>query len=368
MGVRLAALEDVVIASSFWRGRRVLLTGHTGFKGAWTAMVLRRLGAEVYGLALPPRDDAEFFVSCGVEHDLHHDIGDIRDLNVVSAAFTLARPEVVLHMAAQSLVRESYHDPVATYATNVIGTVNILECLRQTPDIAAAIIVTSDKCYENSGKAQGYRETDPLGGHDPYSNSKACVELATSAYRSSFFSNRNMPPVATARAGNVIGGGDWARDRLVPDAIRAFLAGTGPRIRNPDAIRPWQHVVDPVIAYLMLAERLAEGGREFAEAWNFGPATGNEVSVTEICNRLCRAWGPGAHWTKDTDAHPHEAAMLKLDCTKAKDRLGWRPLLDLDRAISLTVDWYRAYHSRADIRAFTLAQISGVLPDAAEAA
>jgi CDP-glucose 4,6-dehydratase len=254
-------------------------------------------------------------------------------------------------------VRESYADPVGTYATNVMGTAHILDAIRRSGDVQSAVIVTSDKCYENVGQADGYREDAALGGHDPYSNSKGCAELVTAAYRRSFFFKDGSPAIASARAGNVVGGGDWAQDRLLPDAIRAFSAGSALMVRNPDAIRPWQHVLDPVVAYLGLAERLAKFGRQFAEAWNFGPASDSEVAVAEICDRVVRAWGDGACWSRDTGNHPHEAAVLRLDCSKARAQLGWRPLFDLDRVLGLTVDWYKAWQRHADMRAFTLAQI-----------
>jgi CDP-glucose 4,6-dehydratase len=296
-----------------------------------------------------------------VERDVHNRVGDIRDIGVVSRVLADSRPHVVIHMAAQSLVRESYADPVGTYATNVMGTVNVLECVRHSSGIEAVVIVTSDKCYDNVGETKGYRESEPVGGHDPYSSSKGCAELVTNAYRHSFFLNGAAPAVASGRAGNVIGGGDWAEDRLVPDAMRAFFAGTALKVRNPHAVRPWQHVLDPILAYLALAERLAKNGRDFAEAWNFGPAAESEVSVAEICDRVCQGWGQGARWSRDGGDHPHEAAVLKLDCSKARARLGWRPLLDLDRALELTVDWYKALQRGADMRAFTLAQVNAVL-------
>jgi CDP-glucose 4,6-dehydratase len=361
MDVWFGKMEALVISASFWSGCRVLLTGHTGFKGAWTALLLRRLGSDVYGLALPPSSDNGIFVAGDVERDVHKGVGDIREIGVVSRALANCRPHVVIHMAAQSLVRQSYADPIGTYATNVMGTVNVLECVRRSPGIEAVVIVTSDKCYDNVGEARRYSETEPLGGHDPYSSSKGCAELVTSAYRHSFFLNDAAPAVASARAGNVIGGGDWAEDRLVPDAMRAFFAGIALKVRNPHAVRPWQHVLDPTIAYLALAERLAKDGRDFAEAWNFGPAADSEVSVAEICDRVCQAWGQGARWSRDGGSHPHEAAILKLDCSKAQARLGWRPLLDLDRALELTVDWYKALQRGADMRAFTLAQLNAVL-------
>jgi CDP-glucose 4,6-dehydratase len=361
MDVRIGKMEALVISASFWSGRRVLLTGHTGFKGAWTAHLLRRLGSDLYGLALPPSNNDGIFVASEVERDVLNRVGDIRDIGVVSRAFADFRPNIVIHMAAQSLVRESYADPVGTYATNVTGTVNVLECVRHAPGIEAVIIVTSDKCYANVGQPRSYRESEPLGGHDPYSSSKGCAELVTDAYRHSFFLNDVAPGIASARAGNVIGGGDWAPDRLMPDAMRAFFSGTALKIRNPHAVRPWQHVLDPILAYLALAERLAKDGGDFAEAWNFGPGSDSEVSVAEICDRVCQAWGQGATWTRDVGEHPHEAAVLKLDCSKAQARLGWRPVFDLDHTLALTIDWYKALQRRADMRAVTQAQVNDVL-------
>jgi CDP-glucose 4,6-dehydratase len=359
---RQGAVEAMVIDRDFWRGRRVLLTGHTGFKGAWMSLLLARLGAEVHGYALPP-EEPSLFAACGVAADMHHRIGDVRDLDAVRRAMSDARPEVVVHMAAQSLVQRSYAEPVATFATNVMGTVNVLEAVRHTPGVRAAVIVTSDKCYENRESERGFRETDPFGGRDPYSSSKGCAEIVAAAYRSSFFSGPDDCGVATARAGNVIGGGDWARDRLVPDAMRAFASGAPLRVRNPRAIRPWQHVLDPVIAYLRLAQRLVEQGAEFAEGWNFGPNTSSDLPVSAVVERLAARWGDDARWEIDTAQHWHEeATYLKLDCAKASSRLGWTPLLGIDEALRLSIEWYRACHDRSDLRALTLRQIETVMP------
>lgn len=361
MGGRNGQMENVVIDRDFWAGRRVLLTGHTGFKGAWAALLLRLLGAEVHGFALPPDSDGNLFVVAGVDGDIHHRLGDVRDLRSVHEAVKEARPEIVIHMAAQSLVRLSYIEPVETYAINVMGTVNLLEAARHTPGVRAVVVVTSDKCYDNVGWVWGYRETDHLGGHDPYSNSKGCAELVTDSYRRSFFQGDKAARIASGRAGNVIGGGDWSRDRLVPDAMRAFIAGELLPIRNPHAVRPWQHVLDPVVAYLTLAERLVQGGQAFAEGWNFGPSAASEVPVEDIVDSLVRLWGGSARWERDGADHPHEAAYLKLDCSKALARLNWRPLIDLDEALKLTVEWYRAFDSGADMRRVTLAQIEKVI-------
>lgn len=353
-------MEGVVIDRDFWRGRRVFLTGHTGFKGAWATLLLAAMGAEVHGYALPPEDENALFNVAQVERDVQHGIGDLRDAAAVRRAVEDARPDIVIHMAAQPLVRLSYAAPVDTYATNIMGTVHLLEAIRHVPGIKAVVVVTSDKCYDNTGSLWGYRETDHLGGHDPYSNSKACTEIVTDGYRRSFFSGESAPKIASGRAGNVIGGGDWARDRLVPDAVRAFLAKDVLRIRNPAAVRPWQHVLDPVAAYLVLAQRLVTGGAVFAEGWNFGPSAASEVPVEHIVGELVRLWGAGARWSRDTGSHPHEAAYLRLDCAKAQARLGWKPLIPIDQALALTVHWYRAFDAGENMRAVTVAQIESV--------
>jgi CDP-glucose 4,6-dehydratase len=362
-------MESLVIDASFWRGRRVFLSGHTGFKGGWIALLLHSLGARVFGFALAPEGEPNLFIVAGVGQGLHHRVGDLRDLSDVQTAMTEAQPEIVLHMGAQALVRRSYVDPVSTYAANVMGTVHVLEAARHLSSVQAIVVVTSDKCYENRNSLWGYRETDPVGGHDPYSNSKGCAELVTDAYRRSFFGAPSSVRIATARAGNVIGGGDWAEDRLIPDAMRAFMAETPLRIRNPSAIRPWQHVLDPVLAYLLLAERLVTRSEAVDEAWNFGPPPASEVSVQTVVDHAVRLWGPGASWQQDGGEHPHEAARLKLDCSKATARLGWAPRLSLDEALRLTLEWYKAFHEGKDMRAFTLAQIDAIVePGSATAA
>jgi len=359
-------MENMVIDRDFWNGRRVFLTGHTGFKGAWAALVLRSLGAKVSGYALAPEHDNGIFVAAGVAQDLSHEIGDVRDFLSLSDSIATARPEIVLHMAAQALVRRSYAQPVETFATNVMGTVHVLEAVRQVDSIRAVVVVTSDKCYENTGQRPGYVETDRVGGADPYSNSKGCAELVTESYRRSFLSAKAAPAIASARAGNVIGGGDWAQDRLVPDAVRAFGAGKPLRLRNPHAVRPWQHVLDPVLGYLRLAQLLFTRGQDFAEGWNFGPSAASEVSVGTVVDRLKRLWGDGARWEQDGGEHPHEAAYLRLDCAKARGRLGWQPALALDDGLSLSVEWYKQSSRSADMRAISLAQIDGVLTRPAE--
>jgi CDP-glucose 4,6-dehydratase len=362
MDQRKGRLEIMVIDPSFWRGRRVFLTGHTGFKGAWMSLLLSRLGAKVFGYALPPEDASGVFVAADVARDVDHRIGDIRDLASTRAALDAAQPEIVIHMAAQALVRQSYAQPVETYATNVMGTVHVLETARQNPSVKAIVVVTSDKSYENRGWVWGYRETDRLGGHDPYSNSKACTELVADAYRKSYFEPAGTVRIASGRAGNVIGGGDWARDRLIPDAMRAFLAGETLKIRNPRAIRPWQHVLDPVSGYLVLAQRLMNerDGKAFAEGWNFGPGAASAVPVADIIEKLAQRWET-AHWGIDGGDHPHEAAVLWLDCAKAAARLKWTPALDLEATLQLTSEWYRAQGDKANMRQVTLAQIERFL-------
>jgi CDP-glucose 4,6-dehydratase len=324
------------------------------------SLFLTRLGARLYGLALPPENRNDIYLVADVEHDVNHFIGDVRDYGIVRRTMELAKPEIVIHMAAQSLVRRSYSEPLNTYATNVMGTVNVLEAIRHFSEVRAAVIVTSDKCYENVGKSSGYCEVDALGGHDPYSNSKACAELVTAAYRRCFFDASDSAAIASVRAGNVIGGGDWTADRLVPDAIRAFIAGQTLRIRNPAAIRPWQHVLDPVIAYLEIAQRVFERGRDYAEAWNFGPSLDSEVSVAGIADRITQLWGD-CKWEPDGGSHPHEAMYLTIDSTKARTRLGWRPMFSLDEALRMTVAWYRGFNRNERMRDLTLEQIEAAL-------
>ncbi|MCS3726388.1 CDP-glucose 4,6-dehydratase [Bradyrhizobium betae] len=351
---------------SFWRGKKVFLTGHTGFKGAWASLLLRRLGACVYGYALPPTHQSALFVTARIADDIKHCVADIRDLSALRAAMAEAEPDIVIHMAAQALVRPSYEEPVETFATNVMGTVHVLEAARQLASVQVILNVTSDKCYENNGAGAAFREGDRLGGHDPYSNSKACAELVTHSYRHSFFNGKGAARVASARAGNVFGGGDFARDRLVPDAMQAFLAGEALRIRNPNSVRPWQHALDPVLGYLELVERLADDER-FVGGWNFGPDATSEVPVWTVADHLIALWGNGAHWTADAGPHPHEAAYLRLDCAKARSELGWTPRLDLAHGLRLTVDWYKALREGRDLRKFSLDQLDQVV-GAAQAA
>ncbi len=345
----------------FWAGKRVFLTGHTGFKGSWLSLWLQSLGAEVTGYSLAPPTDPSLFEAADVASGMTSIQGDIRDLALLTKAMQDASPEIVIHMAAQSLVRHSYEEPVETYATNVMGTVNVLESVRHTRGIRSVVSVTTDKCYENREWSWGYRENEAMGGYDPYSSSKGCAELVSSAYRSSFFNidahSKHGVALATARAGNVIGGGDWAKDRLIPDMIDAFEEGRAAMIRNPHAIRPWQHVLEPLCGYLTLAERLFEEGPAFAEGWNFGPNDDDAKPVEWIATQLTHQWGPGAAWTNDGRQHPHEASYLKLDISKARSRLNWAPALRLTEALELIVEWSRKRQSGENVKATTLAQI-----------
>jgi CDP-glucose 4,6-dehydratase len=347
--------------AAFWAGRSVLVTGHTGFKGGWLALWLQRLGATVHGLALPPPTTPSLFDVARVGAGMVSHIGDIRDAGTVESAMGAARPEVVFHLAAQPLVRRSYADPVETYSTNVIGTLQVLEGVRRLPGVRAVVVVTSDKCYENREWPWGYREVDRLGGFDPYSNSKGCAELLTAACRNSYFPLSRYAEhgvaIATARAGNVIGGGDWAEDRLIPDCLRAVEAGSPIRLRNPDSVRPWQHVLDPLSGYLVLAERLVMEGPGFAEAWNFGPSDEDARSVRWVVERFLEAWGGGSRWEMDGTPQPHEANYLKLDCSKARGRLGWRPRWSLQTAIGNVCAWHRALADGEPMRERTLHQI-----------
>lgn len=345
----------------FWNKRRVFLTGHTGFKGSWMSLWLQSLGAELTGYSLAPNTEPALFDVAAVGEGMRSVIGDIRDLNMLSREMAEASPEIVIHMAAQPLVRESYEDPVGTYAANVMGTVNLLEAVRRTPGVKAVVVVTSDKCYLNREWHWAYREDSELGGEDPYSNSKACSELVTYSYRKSFFHPAKYAEhgvaVATARAGNVIGGGDWAKDRLVPDALNALKAGQPLVLRHPHATRPWQHVLEPVGGYLALAEALVTEGARHADAWNFGPYEFSDRTVGWIVDKLCELWGLAVPKQQETGPIPHEAGYLKVDSSKARAVLGWAPKLDLDTTLQWIIDWTRVHHSGGDARAETLAQI-----------
>jgi len=354
-------MEGVEVNTSFWKGKRVLLTGHTGFKGSWLSMWLQSMGAQVVGYALNPPTDPSLFEAAEVAKDMTSIIGDIRDLEHLRRVFADHQPEIVIHMAAQPLVRYSYIEPVETYSTNVMGTVNLLEAVRSTKSVRAVVNVTTDKCYENREWAWGYRENEAMGGYDPYSSSKGCAELVTAAYRNSYFHpekhNEHGVAIASGRAGNVIGGGDWADDRLIPDIMRAISAGKPVNIRNPYAIRPWQHVLEPLAGYLVLAQKLYEEGAAYAEGWNFGPNDEDAKPVQWIVEKLTQTWGEGASWIVDGGEHPHEAHYLKLDCSKAKSRLDWHPRWNLEEALEAIVEWQRAYQDGKAIKSVTLEQI-----------
>jgi CDP-glucose 4,6-dehydratase len=363
---------------AFWSGKRVLLTGHTGFKGAWMALWLQSLGADVAGFSLGVQSHPSLYELARVGEGVQDITGDVRDHEAVVAAVRSTGPEIVIHMAAQALVRRSFSEPRETYETNVMGTVNVLDAVRLVGGVRAVVNVTSDKCYENREWEWGYRENEPVGGYDPYSSSKGCAELVSAAYTRSFFSDPDGTQVASARAGNVIGGGDWGEDRLVPDLMRAAISGTPARVRNPNSIRPWQHVLNPVSGYLVLAQSLAQSA-EYAGAWNFGPPESDARSAGWLVDRVSELWPEELEWTHDDGPHPHEARYLKLDSSKARGRLGWRPPVDLDAALQATVAWYAAYRTelsearvgpatadgdgrgaQGDMQALTMAQIESL--------
>jgi CDP-glucose 4,6-dehydratase len=354
-------VEGVEVNPAFWKGKRVLLTGHTGFKGGWLSLWLQSMGAQVVGYALAPPTNPSLFEVAQVGQGMTSIIGDIRDLAQLKKVFAEHKPEIVIHMAAQPLVRYSYVEPVETYSTNVMGTVNLLEAVRSTGSVRAVVNVTTDKCYENREWVWGYRENEAMGGYDPYSSSKGCAELVTAAYRKSYFHSEKYKEhgvaIASGRAGNVIGGGDWADDRLIPDIMRAITGGKPVHIRNPNAIRPWQHVLEPLSGYLILAQKLFEDGATYAEGWNFGPNDEDAKPVQWIVEKLTQSWDEGASWLLDGGDHPHEAHYLKLDCSKAKARLNWYPRWHLEEALSKIVEWQRKYHQREHMQAVTLEQI-----------
>jgi CDP-glucose 4,6-dehydratase len=356
-----SAGEYVLNDSAFWRGRRVLITGHTGFKGGWLTLWLASMGSRVIGYALAPNTTPSLFNLALAGHaDCDSRIADVRDYATLKSVLLETRPDTVFHLAAQPLVRRSYAMPRETYETNVMGTVNLLDAVREAESVRAVVVVTSDKCYENREWHWGYREDEPMGGHDPYSNSKGCAELVTAAMRNSFFSagDHSRAAVATARAGNVIGGGDWSEDRLIPDLLRAISSGQPANIRNPGAIRPWQHVLEPLSGYLLLARRLHEQGQTHASAWNFGPADEDALTVAQIADHMVRRWGPPAAWTQDGQSHPHEARYLKLDSSKSRALLGWKPRLRAADALDWVVDWQRALANGENARITTLDQIN----------
>jgi CDP-glucose 4,6-dehydratase len=352
-------LENMV---NSWRGRRVFLTGHTGFKGGWLALWLAKNGAQSRGYALDPCTEPNLFTAAAVGDTLEDIRGDVRDRVKLEASMAEFSPEVVFHLAAQPLVRQSYADPLGTYATNVMGTVHLLEAVRKTPSVRAVVCVTTDKCYENREWVWPYRETDPLGGYDPYSSSKACAEIVSAAYRRSFFGLDSLGGhnalLATARAGNVIGGGDWSADRLLPDLIRGFLNQQPVSVRQPKAVRPWQHVLEPIQGYLLLAEQLFARKEQFATAFNFAPNSADTWRVEEIATKICQLWGNGARWNVDAGSSLHETAYLTLDASKARTELKWKPCLGLERALDWLVAWYRAWARGECMQEFTRAQIA----------
>ncbi len=347
---------------NFWQGKKVFITGHTGFKGSWLTQWLLLMGADVIGFSLAPPTTPSLFETLSLESQITHYQGDIRNLERLNIALKDSQPEILIHMAAQSLVQPSYQNPVETYSTNVMGTVNILEAARHTPSLKVVLNITSDKCYENKEWLWGYRENDPMGGFDPYSNSKGCAELVTQAFQQSFYHTETSPCLASARAGNVIGGGDWAYQRLIPDMIKAFNNNKPVRLRNPQAIRPWQHVLEPLSGYLLLAETLWHQGKPFAEGWNFGPDDSQTQSVQRVTEAMANRWnmsdGNDAQWIDESEPTPHEAKLLKLDSSKAKQQLRWQPQLDIDTALEWTVDWYKAFYTNADVAELTKRQIN----------
>jgi CDP-glucose 4,6-dehydratase len=350
-----------MVDTTFWKGKKIFLTGHTGFKGSWLSLWLHAMGAEVTGYALDPPTEPSLFKLCRLDEIVTSIIGDVRDLDRLKREIVAAQPEIIFHMAAQPLVRDSYRIPVDTYEINVMGTVHLLESVRCCANIKSVVNVTTDKCYENREGSVGFRESDPLGGYDPYSSSKACSELITAAYRSSFFNPKDYSlhgvAIASARAGNVIGGGDWAADRLIPDCIRALLKNESIVLRNPEAIRPWQHVLEPLSGYLLLAERLCSDGVSFSGAWNFGPGNDDARSAGWIVQRLCSLWGDGAAYRRDMGVNPHETSYLMLDSDKAFNELGWAPRWSLERALESIICWSAAYRRGLDVRQKCMRQI-----------
>ena len=346
--------------TTVWRGRRVFVTGHTGFKGGWLSLWLHEAGARVFGYALPPGSEPNLFTAAGIDRITEGSMADIRDLAALTQALCRCRAEVIFHLAAQPLVRRSYEDPIETYSTNVMGTANVLEAVRRADSVRAVIVVTSDKCYENREWPWGYRENDALGGHDPYSSSKACAELVTRAWRRSFTGARDLR-IATARAGNVIGGGDWAADRLAPDAVRAFTQGRVLSVRQPSSVRPWQHVLEPISGYVSLAERLLSGDVQLPDAFNFGPSPAHTRSVQEVADELAALWGNGAQWDIDSGSQPSETRLLLLDSTQAMSVLDWRERLDLATTLTMTVNWYKAHLAGEDMSRVTREQLRAYL-------
>ena len=346
------------VDASSWKGKKVYLTGHTGFKGSWLSLWLQNMGALVKGYSLDVNTNPALFIEANVAAGMESEIGDIRNLEQITKSMVSFSPDVLIHMAAQPLVRYSYKEPVETYTTNVMGTVNVLEAARKCPNLKAIISVTTDKCYENKEWEWGYRENEPMGGYDPYSSSKGCAELVTAAYRRSFFSSEGSASLASARAGNVIGGGDWAEDRLIPDVLRAFDKSEPVILRNPLSTRPWQYVLEPLSGYLILSQELFLNGDKFADAWNFGPKDEDCRHVSWILDIIVKYWGKNASWSLDYNSNPHEAGFLKLDCSKASNRLKWNPKWNLELTLKTIVDWHKLYSNRGDIKKQCLKEIN----------
>ena len=344
--------------SGILKNKTVLVTGHTGFQGAWLSVWLKSLGSNVIGYALEPPTQPSLFETLSLEHDIKHVIGDLRDKEKLSNVINQNKPEIIFHLGAQALVRKSYDDPLETFETNIMGTANLLESIRKCTSVKSAVIMTSDKCYENKKISKPHIEDDPMGGFDPYSASKGATELITSSYRDSFFKNNsNLSNIATARAGNVIGGGDWADDRIVPDSIKSIIKNKNPILRNPNSKRPWQYVLEPLSGYMTLCENMWDHPPEFSDSWNFGPENEGVRTVEEVIDRVSELWGGNAGWEKSNGEHPHEAILLKLDITKAKEKLGWVPKWNLDKALKKTVSWYKCYYGGEDIFEISLEQI-----------
>jgi CDP-glucose 4,6-dehydratase len=353
----------MAINKKFWEEKTVLITGHTGFKGSWLSIWLNMLGANLHGYALQPNTKPNMFEMAGVKKTIKSNISDIRDYKKLLAVMKKCQPQIIFHLAAQPLVRQSYKNPLETYQTNVLGTANLLEAARYINSVRAVVVITSDKCYENKEVNCAYKESDRLGGYDPYSSSKACAEIVTAAYRNSFFKDSDVA-VASARAGNVIGGGDWAADRLAPDCIKAWIKNKTVVIRYPKAIRPWQHVLEPLAGYIILAEKLYKYGNKFAQAWNFGPENKNIKNVEFLVDSLAKLWGKKTKWKKISKKQPHEAMLLKLDCSMAKTRLPWKPCWNIEKTLEKTIQWYKTYlKNPKDTTTITLEQINQYMKD-----
>lgn len=348
--------------TDFFKNKKVFITGHTGFKGSWASLWLQKMGAKVTGYSLEPPTNPSLFELAHVAKGMKHIVGDVRDYAHLLQSLQESSPEIVIHMAAQPIVRESYKNPVETYSINLMGTVHLLQAIREIPSVRSVVNVTTDKCYENREWVWGYRENEPMGGYDPYSNSKGCSELATASFRNSFFApaeygKKHHVCLATVRAGNVVGGGDWAVDRLIPDCMKAVLRGESVFIRNPNSVRPWQHVLEALAGYLTLAQALYEGKTQFAEGWNFGPDEADAKPVEWLVKKICQKWGQGASYKIDAGPHPHEANYLKLDCSKAKAYLQWFPRWNLDKALDKIIEWFLAYQQKRDMQEVSLQQI-----------